>query len=60
MSIPPMIMPVVIVLRRWKGLSDRAAVDRLTVDVRWKYAAGGLDSVAVRPGRFRRASPRPR
>ncbi len=26
-----------------EGLSDREAVDRFAFDVRWKYAAGGLD-----------------
>src|SRR5213082_1855503 len=42
-SIPPMIVAVVMVLQRLEGLSDREAVDRFTFDVRWKYAAGGLD-----------------
>src|SRR3954468_23158387 len=42
-SVPPRIVAVVMVLRRLEGLSDREAVDRFTFDVRWKYAAGGLD-----------------
>jgi hypothetical protein len=42
-SIPPMIVAVVMVLQRLEGLSDREAVDRFAFDVRWKYAAGGLD-----------------
>ena len=42
-SIPPMIVAVVMVLQRLEGLSDREAVDRFSFDVRWKYAAGGLD-----------------
>ena len=42
-SVPPMIVAVVLVLQRLEGLSDREAVDRFTFDVRWKYAAGGLD-----------------
>jgi hypothetical protein len=41
--VPPMIVAVVMVLQRLEGLSDREAVDRFTYDVRWKYAAGGLD-----------------
>ena len=36
-------MAVVMVLQKLEGLSDREAVDRFTFDVRWKYAAGGLD-----------------
>ena len=31
------------VLQRAEGLSDREAVDRFSFDLRWKYAAGGLD-----------------
>ena len=31
------------VLQRLEGASDREAVDRIAFDVRWKYAAGGLD-----------------
>lgn len=42
-SIPPMIVAVVMVLQRLEGLSDREAVERFTYDIRWKYAAGGLD-----------------
>jgi Transposase DDE domain/Transposase domain (DUF772) len=42
-SVPPRIVAVVMVLQRFEGLSDREAVDRFTFDVRWKYAAGGLD-----------------
>jgi hypothetical protein len=41
--VPPMIVAVVMVLQRLEGLSDREAVDRFTYDIRWKYAAGGLD-----------------
>jgi Transposase DDE domain/Transposase domain (DUF772) len=42
-SVPPMIVAVVMVLQRIEGCSDREAVDRFSFDVRWKYAAGGLD-----------------
>jgi hypothetical protein len=42
-SVPPMIVAVVMVLQRLEGLSDRDAVERFAFDVRWKYAAGGLD-----------------
>ena len=42
-SVPPLIVAVVMVLQRLEGLSDREAVDRFAFDVRWKYAAGGLD-----------------
>jgi hypothetical protein len=42
-SIPPRIVAVVMVLQRLEGLSDREAVDRFTYDLRWKYAAGGLE-----------------
>ncbi len=42
-SIPPRLVAVVMVLQRFEGLSDREAVDRLTFDLRWKYAAGDLD-----------------
>jgi hypothetical protein len=31
------------VLQRLEGLSDREAVERFGFDLRWKYAAGGLD-----------------
>jgi Transposase DDE domain/Transposase domain (DUF772) len=41
-SVPPMVVAVVMVLQRLEGLSDREAVERLTFDARWKYAAGGL------------------
>src|SRR5437868_6773565 len=42
-SVPPMIVAVVTVLQRIEGCSDREAVDRFAFDLRWKYAAGGLD-----------------
>jgi hypothetical protein len=42
-SVPPMVVAVVMVLQRIEGLSDREAVDRFAFDLRWKYAAGGLD-----------------
>src|ERR1700712_506156 len=42
-SVPPRIVAVVMVLQRLEGLSDREAGDRITFDLRWKYAAGGLD-----------------
>ncbi len=42
-SVPPTIVAVVMVLQRLEGCSDREAVDRFTYDLRWKYAAGGLD-----------------
>ncbi len=42
-SIPPQIVAVVMVLQRLEGASDREAVDRFAYDIRWKYAAGGLD-----------------
>lgn len=42
-SVPPRIVAVVMVLQRIEGLSDREAVDRFSFDLRWKYAAGGLD-----------------
>ena len=38
-----MIVAVVMVLQRIEGLSDREAAERFAFDVRWKYAAGGLD-----------------
>jgi hypothetical protein len=41
-SISPRVVAVVMVLQRLEGLSDRKAVDRFTLDARWKYAAGGL------------------
>jgi hypothetical protein len=43
-SVPPRIVAVVMVLQRLEGLSDREAVDRFAFDLRWKYAAGGLQS----------------
>jgi hypothetical protein len=42
-SVPPRIVAVVMVLQRLEGLSDRDAVERFTFDLRWKYAAGGLE-----------------
>jgi hypothetical protein len=42
-SVPPMIVAVVMVLQRIEGCSDREAVERFAFDIRWKYAAGGLD-----------------
>jgi hypothetical protein len=42
-SVPPMIVAVVMMLQRIEGCSDREAVDRFAFDLRWKYAAGGLD-----------------
>src|SRR5207247_689352 len=41
--VPPMIVAVVMVLQRIEGCSDREAVERFQFDLRWKYAAGGLD-----------------
>jgi len=49
-SVPPRIVAVVMVLQRLEGLSDREAVDRFTFDLRWKYAAGGLDYEAIGVG----------
>ena len=42
-SVPPRVVSVVMILQRLEGLSDREAVDRFSFDLRWKYAAGGLD-----------------
>jgi hypothetical protein len=42
-SIPPQIVAVEMVLQRMEGLSDREAVERCRFDLRYKYAAGGLD-----------------
>lgn len=42
-SVPPRIVAVVMVLQKLEGLSDREAAERFEFDVRWKYAAGGLD-----------------
>jgi len=39
-SIPPSIVATVMVLQRLEGCSDREAVDRVTSDLRWMYAAG--------------------
>lgn len=41
-SVPPRIVAVVMILQRFEGLFDREATDRLTFDLRWKYACGGL------------------
>ena len=41
--VPPMIVAVVMVLQRLEGCSDREAVERFQFDLRWKYAAGGLE-----------------
>jgi hypothetical protein len=41
--VPPRIVATTMVLQRVEGLSDREAVDRFKFDLRWKYAAGGLD-----------------
>jgi hypothetical protein len=42
-SVPPRIVATTMVLQRAEGLSDREAVERFKYDLRWKYAAGGLD-----------------
>src|SRR5579863_7033835 len=42
-SVPPTIVAVVMVLQRLEGCSDREAVERFAFDLRWKYAAGGLE-----------------
>lgn len=42
-SIPPRLVAVVMVLQRFEGLSDREAAEHFLFDLRWKYAAGGLD-----------------
>jgi hypothetical protein len=67
-SVPPRIVAVVMVLQRLEGLSDRDAVDRFAFDLRWKYAAGGLEfdfpgfvhTVLVDMRARLRSSPRPR
>jgi hypothetical protein len=41
--VPPRIVAVVMVLQRLEGCSDREAVEHFQFDLRWKYAAGGLD-----------------
>jgi hypothetical protein len=43
-SIPARIVATVMVLQRFEGLSDREAVERFEFDLRWKYAAGDLDT----------------
>lgn len=43
-SVPPRIVASAMVLQRLEGLSDRETVDRLTFDLRWKFACGGLDA----------------
>ena len=42
-SVPPRFVAIVMVLQRIEGLSDREAVDRFAFDLRWKYAAGGVE-----------------
>ncbi len=42
-SVPPQIVATVMVLQRLFGMSDREAVEAFEFDMRWKYAAGGLD-----------------
>jgi len=42
-GVPPHIVAIVMVLQRAEGLSDRDAVERFAYDLRWKYAAGGLE-----------------
>ena len=42
-SVPPQVVATVMVLQRLFGKSDREAVERFEFDMRWKYAAGGLD-----------------
>src|SRR5260221_10566230 len=41
-SVPPRIVAGVVGLQRLECLSDRDAVGRFGLDMRWKYAAGGL------------------
>jgi hypothetical protein len=41
--VPPRVVATTMVLQRVEGLSDREAVERFRYDLRWKYAAGGLD-----------------
>jgi hypothetical protein len=38
-----MIVAVVMMLQRIESLSDQEAAERFAFDVRWKYAAGGVD-----------------
>ena len=42
-SVPPQVVASVMVLQKLFGKSDREAVEAFEFDVRWKYAAGGLD-----------------
>ncbi len=42
-SVPPQVVASVMVLQRLFGKSDREAVEAFEFDVRWKYAAGGVD-----------------
>ena len=42
-SVPPQVLATVMVLQKLYGKSDREAVECFEFDVRWKYAAGGLD-----------------
>lgn len=42
-SVPPQVVATVMVLQRLFGKSDREAVECFEFDMRWKYAAGGLD-----------------
>jgi hypothetical protein len=42
-SVPPRVVAVAMVLQRLMGLSDREAVEHFEFDLRWKYAAGGLE-----------------
>src|SRR4029077_15953613 len=41
-SVPPRIVATVMVLQRIEGASDREAVDRLALQLRWRHAAGDL------------------
>src|SRR5258708_17075264 len=41
-SVPPMIVAVGMVVQRIEGCSEREAAGRFALDVRWKYAAGGV------------------
>ncbi len=43
-SVPPRIVATVMALQRAEGLSDREAVERFAFDLRWKFAAGGLEN----------------
>lgn len=66
-TVPARVLATVMVLQSFEGLSDREAVDRLEVDLRWQAAAGvdvGAESFhhTVLPGQRNRlrASKRPR